>query len=118
MAKVVLPQMMQYGRVQRGFLGIQARVVPLPVAVRRQFGLEQSEGVEVTGVESNGPADDAGIQEADVIVTLGERPATSVDDLHKLLTELPVGIPAGIVLLRDGRRLERMVIPADYPIPA
>jgi S1-C subfamily serine protease len=118
MAKVVLPQMMQFGRVQRGFLGIQARVVPLPAAVRRQYELAQSQGVEVTGVEPDGPADDAGILEGDIIVTLGERPATSVDDLHKLLTELPVGIPASVVLLREGRRLERMVIPTDYPIPA
>jgi S1-C subfamily serine protease len=118
MAKVVLPQIMQHGRVQRGFLGIQARVVPLPTAVRRQFALDQKEGVEVTGVEPSGPADDAGITDGDIIVTLGDRPATSVDDLHKLLTELPVGIPAGVTLLRDGRRLERMVIPTDYPIPA
>jgi len=118
MAKVVMPQMMQFGRVQRGFLGIQARVVPIPVAIRRQFELEQQQGVEVTGVEPDGPADEAGITEGDVLVALGERPATSVDDLHKLLTELPVGIPAGVVILRDGRRLERMIIPTDYPIPA
>ena len=67
--------------------------------------------------EPGGPADDAGMQEGDVVVTLGEQPATSVDDLHKLLTQLPVGIPATVTLLRDGRRLERMVIPTDYPIP-
>jgi S1-C subfamily serine protease len=118
MAKVVMPQMMQFGHVQRGFLGIQARVVPIPVAIRRQFELEQQQGVEVTGVEPDGPADEAGITEGDVLLALGERPATSVDDLHKLLTELPVGIPAGVVILRDGRRLERMIIPTDYPIPA
>ena len=116
-AKVVLPQMMQFGRVQRGFLGIQARVVPLPASVREQFGIEQRQGVEVMGVEENGPADEAGMLEGDVIVTLGELPATSVDDLHKLLTQLPVGIPADVQLLRDGRRLERMIIPSDYPIP-
>lgn len=118
MAKVVLPQMMQHGRVQRGYLGIQARPVPLPIAVRRQFELTQQHGVEVTGVETDSPADDAGMLEGDVILSLGEKPASSVDDLHKLLTELPVGIPADVSLLRDGRRLERMVIPTDYPIPA
>ena len=48
---------------------------------------------------------------------LGDLPATSVDELHKLLTQLPVGIPASVELLRDGRRLQRMVIPADYPVP-
>ena len=56
-------------------------------------------------------------ERADIIVSLGERPATSVDDLHKLLTELPVGIPASIILLRHGRKLERLVVPGEYPGP-
>jgi S1-C subfamily serine protease len=117
-AKVVLPQLMQHGRVNRGFLGVQCRVVPLPPPTIRQFNLgDQKHGVEVIGVEEGGPADDAGVQEGDVLVSLGDQPAASVDDLHKLLTQLPVGIPATVVLLRDGRKLERMVIPADYPIP-
>ena len=48
-------------------------------------------------------------------MSLGEQPATSVDDLHKLLTQLPVGVPATVVLLRGERRLERMVVPDEYP---
>src|SRR5205823_3324715 len=117
-AKVVLPQLMQHGRVNRGFLGVQCRVVPLPPPAVRQFNLgDQKHGVEVIGVEPGGPADDAGMTEGDILVSLGDRPATSVDDLHKLLTELPVGVPATVALLRDGRKLERMVIPSDYPIP-
>jgi len=40
------------------------------------------------------------------------------DDLQKLLTQLPVGVPSTIAFLRGDRRLERMVIPADYPNPA
>jgi S1-C subfamily serine protease len=117
-AKVVLPQLMQHGRVNRGFLGVQCREVPLPPPAARQFNLgEQKHGIEVMGVEPGGPADDAGMQEGDILVALGERPASSVDDLHKLLTELPVGVPATVVILRDGRKFERMVIPADYPIP-
>jgi S1-C subfamily serine protease len=116
-AKVVLPQLLQFGRVNRGFLGVQCRVVPIPPVQARHFSLEQKHGIEVIGVEPGGPADDAGVQEGDVIVTLGDLPATSVDELHKLLTQLPVGIPASVEILRDGRRLQRMVIPADYPIP-
>jgi len=41
-----------------------------------------------------------------------------VDDLHKLLLQLPVGVPTTLVLLRGERRLERMVLPIDYPEPA
>jgi S1-C subfamily serine protease len=117
-AKVVLPQLMQFGRVNRGFLGVQCREVPLPPPAARQFNLgEQKHGIEVMGVEPGGPADDAGVQEGDILLSLGDQPASSVDDLHKLLTQLPVGVPATVVILRDGRKLERMLIPADYPIP-
>ncbi|MFO0809376.1 MAG: trypsin-like peptidase domain-containing protein [Gemmataceae bacterium] len=118
MAKVVMPQLMQRGRVERGFLGIQARQVPVPPPAVRQHNLAQKSAVEVIGVEPGGPADDAGIAEGDLLLSLGDAVATSVDDLHKLLTQLAVGIPTTVVILRNGRRLERMVIPADYPIPS
>ena len=83
----------------------------------RRFGLEQESGVEVVAVEEGGPADQAGIQEEDVLVALGYQPATSVDDLHKRLLQLPVGVPTTVTLLRGERRLERMVLPADFPMP-
>jgi S1-C subfamily serine protease len=118
MAKHILPQLMQHGRVVRGYLGLHGRNVPIARHLARLFGLTQPEGVEVMAVEDNGPADQAGVQEGDVIVTLGDEPATSIDDLHKRLTELPVGVPATIVLLRGERRLQRFVVPTDYPNPA
>jgi S1-C subfamily serine protease len=118
MAKHVLPQLMQHGRVVRGYLGLHGRVVPIPQALSRRYELTQKTGVEVMAIEENGPADQAGILEEDVIVALGDEPATNVDDLHKLLMRLPVGIPATVRLLRKERRLERMVVPAEYPSPA
>ena len=115
MAKHVVPQLLQHGRVVRGYLGLHGRSVPLPREAARRLGVTQTEAVEVIGVEPNGPADDAGILEDDLIVSLGDLPATGVDELHKLLTQLPVGIPATVVLLRGERRLERMVVPEEYP---
>jgi len=35
--------------------------------------------------------------------------------LHKLLTELPVEVPSTIAILRGERKLERMILPAQYP---
>jgi S1-C subfamily serine protease len=115
MAKHVLPQLMTHGRVTRGYLGIHGRPVPVPRHLARDYGLEQSTGVEVVSVEENGPADQAGLQEEDLIVTFGEQPVTSIDDLHKLLLQLPIGVPTALTLLRGERRLERMVLPVDYP---
>jgi S1-C subfamily serine protease len=116
MARHVVPQLLQHGRVVRGYLGLHGRSVPLPREAARRFGLTQEEAVEVVGVEPDGPADGAGILEDDLIVSLGDLPATGVDELHKLLTQLPVGVPATVVLLRGERRLERMVVPEEYPV--
>ena len=114
-AKHILPQLMQHGRVTRGYLGLHGRVVPIPRHLVRRFELTQSHGVEVLDVVQGSPADDAGLQPEDVVLSLGEQLTTNVDDLHKLLMQMPVGIPAPLVLLREDRRLERWVIPTDYP---
>jgi S1-C subfamily serine protease len=118
MAKHILPQLMQHGKVVRGYLGLHARNVPVSPALARRYNLTTTGGVEVLAVEEGAPADQAGLEEEDVIVALDEQPTTTVDDLHKLLTTLPVGLPATVTLLRGERRLERMVVPTEYPNPA
>lgn len=115
MAKHILPQLMQHGRVVRGYLGIHVRNTLLPRAKAQRLGLSQAGGVEIVAVEQEGPADQAGLEEEDIIITLADLPTTSVDDLHKLLMQLPVGVPTAIEVLRGERRLERLVVPTDYP---
>ncbi len=115
MAQHILPQLLQHGRVVRGYLGVHVRSVPIPPAVARRLELTQTQAVEVLAVEENGPADQAGLGEDDLILALGEQPTTSADDLHKILMQLPVGVPAPVILLRGERRLERWVVPDDYP---
>src|SRR5204863_1161548 len=83
MARHILPQLMQHGRVVRGYLGLHGRNVPIPRGLARRFAFQQAGGVEVVAVETGSPADQAGILEGDVIVSLGEQPTTSIDDLHK-----------------------------------
>jgi S1-C subfamily serine protease len=114
-AKHLLPQLLKHGKVLRGYLGLHGQAVPVPRALARQFNLTQTHGVEILALEPDAPASEAGLEEGDVIVSLGEEPVASIDDLQKLLTQLPVGIPATVAVLRNGRRLERMVVPTDYP---
>jgi S1-C subfamily serine protease len=114
-AKHIVPQLMQHGRVVRGYLGLHGRTVPLAKPTARQFDLAQESCVEVVAVEPGAPAAQAGIEADDLIVSLGESDVTSVDDLHKLLTQLPVGVPSSIYILREGRRLQRFVLPEEYP---
>jgi S1-C subfamily serine protease len=114
-AKHILPQLMQHGRVVRGYLGLHGHAVPLARSLAKLHLLTQEAAVEVVAVESGGPADQAGIEADDLIISLGDELVTSVDDLHRLLTQLPVGIPNSVVLLRGQRRLQRFVLPEEYP---
>src|ERR1700677_1137625 len=115
MAKRIVPQLMQHGRVVRGYLGLHGRDVPVARHLARQFGLNQESGVAVVALEPDGPASQAGMAEEDLIVALGDQPITSIDDLQNRLAEIPVGIPAEVILLRGGRRLGRFVVPGEYP---
>ena len=115
MAKRIVPQLMQHGRVVRGYLGLHGRDVPIARHLARQFGLNQESGVEVIALEPDGPAAQAGMAEGDLIVALGDQPITAIDDLQNRLAEIPVGIPAEVVLLRGDRRLVRFVVPGEYP---
>jgi len=113
MARHILPQLLQHGRVVRGYLGLHCRTIAL--AGQHDAG---PSAVEVLAVEPGGPADEAGVLEEDVLLALNDQATATVDELHKLLTQLPVGIPAEATLLRGDRRLVRLVVPTDYPHPA
>ncbi len=99
MAKRIVPQLMQHGRVVRGYLGLHGRDVPVARHLARQFGLNQESGVEVIALEPGGPAAQAGMAEEDLIVALGDQPISSIDDLQNRLADIPVGIPAEVILL-------------------
>ncbi|MBA4063003.1 MAG: serine protease [Isosphaera sp.] len=116
-AKTILPQLLKHGRVIRGYLGLHARQVPVAPDLRARFGLAQPTGVEILMLEEDGPAQTAGLWIEDVIVGFGGEPVTSVDDLQRLLTRHPVGLPAPVAVLREGRRVERTAVPAEYPSP-
>ena len=114
-AKTILPQLLKHGRVIRGYLGLHVRQVPVAPELRDKFGLAQKSGVEILMLEEDGPAQNAGLWIDDLLIGFGDRAVASVDDLHRVLTHLPVGMPAKAVLLREGRRIERTVVPAAYP---
>ena len=113
-AKTILPQLMARGRVTRGYLGLHARQVPIAPDVARTFDLTQKTGVEIQLLEEDGPAETAGLWVEDVLIGYAGRPVAAVDDLHRLLTQLPVGDPQTVVLLRDGMRITRTVRAAEY----
>jgi len=117
MAKDILPSLLRHGRVIRGYLGLHGRQVPIPLDVGRRVGIEMGSGVEILALEPGGPADRAGLEIEDVIVSFGDESVASVDDLHKYLTQQPVGKAVQVSVVREGRRVELTVVPGEYPAP-
>ncbi len=112
----VITLLLREGKITRGFLGISGQTVPLPARVIRHFVLPQETGVYVVQVMKGSPADNAGLKEGDVIISLADQTMTTVDDVQKLLTKERIGKELGIVLLRGWtQRLEAHAIPGRCP---
>jgi S1-C subfamily serine protease len=114
--KWVVTELLREGRVVRGFLGISGQTVPVPVRVVRYHQLSKDAGVQVVDVTPSSPAHRAGLKEGDVIVALGGKPVTSVDDIHRRLGKESINQRLNVIMLRDWtKRMETSVIPAESP---
>lgn len=116
-ARGVLEQLLQHGRVRRSYLGVAGRTVPVHRRLLRRFDLDGSWGVLVAGTTDGGPAQQAGLRDGDVIVSLDGRRIEGVDDLHRLLTDRRVGIASEVVALRGGEDLRVDVVPSERAGP-
>lgn len=106
-AKFVASRLLRDGRIRRSYIGVVAQTAPLNRRLVRFHDLQLESGVVILSVESNSPAQRADLREGDVIVGLGGKPVGGIDDLHRLLSDLPAGVPTEVSLLR---RTEKLVI--------
>ena len=112
-AKFVISALLRDGRVRRSFVGIGGQTVPLPKRVQNFYDLPVTSGILVISIEPESPAQQAGLQERDVIVGFGEQAIASIDDLHKALTEDRVGVPTALTVLRSSEKLTLTIVPSE-----
>jgi len=112
-AKFVASRLLRDGRLRRSYIGVSAQTVPVHRRVVRFYDLPKEMGVMVQSVEDGSPAKRAGLREGDVIVALEGQPVAGVDDLHRLLTDLRVGVSCSLTVLRWTEKLELKVVPEE-----
>ena len=112
-AKWVVSQILTHGRVRRGILGIAARQRPMDRRIVRFHGLDINYAVEVLSVESQGPAGLADLRVGDLIVAINGSDVQSVDDLHRFLSDWPIGRPVEINVVRGQSRRVLMIVPKE-----
>lgn len=101
MAKAVMTQLLRFGEVRRGRLGIGMQ--DLSPELAKSLRIAAQEGVVISRVDPGSPAQKAGLRQADVVLAVNGRPTKSAVDLRNQLGLVPVGESVDIKLLRDGQ---------------
>src|SRR5271156_6760125 len=112
-AKFVASRLLRDGRIRRSYIGVSAQTVPIHRRVVRFYDLTKESGALVLSVEEKSPAKRAGLREGDVIVALEGRPVAGVDDLHRVLTDVRVGVSCSLTVLRYTEKLELQIVPEE-----
>ncbi|HEY4305166.1 MAG TPA: trypsin-like peptidase domain-containing protein [Gemmatimonadaceae bacterium] len=112
-AQYVAMRLIRDGRVRRAYLGVAGQTVRLTRRQVERYHLAAPGAVLVTSVEPDSPAARAGLVARDLVVGIGTSAVTSVDDLHRCLSEETIDLPAEIAFFRGGERQSRLVTPVE-----
>ncbi len=99
-ARELLPQLMETGRVTRGYLGVSIQT--LTPSLAQAMKLDARKGALVSDVMSNSPADQAGIERGDVTMTFNGEAIDDSRDLAATVAATPVGENTEVLVFRDG----------------
>jgi serine protease Do len=101
LAEPIIAQLREGGSVERGWLGVMVQEVTPDLA--EAIGLDVAEGALVANVVEGGPAEDAGLQQGDVILSFAGTDIAEMRDLPRVVANTQVGNDVEVKLWRDGR---------------
>jgi serine protease Do len=113
LAKPVIEQLREHGKVSRGWLGVQIQEVS--PAIAKNLELPNDHGALVADVTKGGPAEKAGIRQGDVIESFGGQEITKLRDLTRVVAETPVGRTARVKVWRKGHETTLDPVIAEQP---
>jgi|AntRauTorcE11897_2_1112592.scaffolds.fasta_scaffold03879_3 Do/DeqQ family serine protease len=100
LAMKVARDIIEYGEVQRGMLGVQIRSMNEELV--RETGLDRIRGVYVNRVTSEGAASDAGLKQRDVILEVNDQPVNASNKLQEKVAMYRPGDSVNLSVWRDG----------------
>jgi S1-C subfamily serine protease len=98
-AKFVAGELIRHGHLRRAYFGFA--------------GQDTRRGILVLGIERGSPAEDARLEEGDVIVRFKGQSVLSIDELHRLLTETDIGQKGTIEIIRGFERIDLTIVPGE-----
>ncbi|ROP58024.1 DegQ peptidase [Enterobacter sp. BIGb0383] len=104
MARTLSQQLIQFGEIKRGLLGIKGTELNADLA--KAFNLNVQRGAFVSEVMPNSGSAKAGVKSGDVIVSLNGKPLSSFAELRSRIATTEPGSKVKLGMLRDGKPLE------------
>jgi S1-C subfamily serine protease len=98
----VSEELLREGRIRHGYLGVGLQPVAILKSLRDRHGIEAESGLIVLSIEADSPAEQAGLQLGDVLISIDGKALEDVDDLQSLLRGDAVGKTVRAKLLRGG----------------
>ena len=115
LAKSIIAQLKEKGKVTRGWLGVAVQEVTPELA--KSFGLKEPTGALVAEVTKDGPADQAGLERGDIITAFNGTTIKDSRQLPTLVAQTPVGEKVEVTVLRGGKEKTLTVKIDQLPEP-
>jgi serine protease Do len=112
-AKDILPQLRERGKVVRGWLGVQ--IQPISEDMARTLRMKDARGAIVSDVTANSPAEKAGVKPGDVIVAADGHEVEDNGDLSSYIASKAPGTTVRLKVVRDGSTTEIPVPLGTFP---
>src|SRR5499427_2000404 len=104
LAKTVITQLADHGKVERGWLGVS--IQPLTNELAASFKRSDTNGALISAVVEGSPADKAGLKAGDVLVEFDGKKVAKSTDLPGLVADVPVGRDVPMTVMREGREVK------------
>jgi len=108
MAKSVVSQLRDSGKVTRGYLGV--RFQPLTADLAKSFGLDSEKGALIANVEKDTPAERAGLKAGDVILEYDGKLINEGNELPRFVAATPIDKKVKLSVFRDGKKQEMTIV--------
>jgi len=115
MVQRILESLRSDGEVQRAWLGVQVREVNQGIA--DYYGLDKPRGVLVASVDDGTPANEGGVREGDIILSIDRERVDTVSELRNTVSLMEVGSTVELDILRDGDDVRKKVTLGELPTP-
>lgn len=113
-ARDVFEQLISTGKVVHAFLGVQ--MLTLSPAIATELGLDVERGVLIDRVEPGSPAQEAGLEDGDVIVEIGGEEVTEAVDVQREVSARDPGDSIEVVVVRGSERVTVEAVLTERPV--